>query len=66
MHKPTGSWRSTAVGIAGGFATLAIQGLHLYQSKPIDEAAIVSAVTFIVLGFLVRDNAVTSERAGAR
>lgn len=65
MQMPTGSWRSTAVGIAGGVATLAIQALHFYQDKPIDEAAIVSAITFIVLGFLVRDNAVTSKDAGA-
>ncbi|HYD00681.1 MAG TPA: hypothetical protein VEB22_05590 [Phycisphaerales bacterium] len=63
MPQLKGSWRSTALGIAGGVAQLVIQGIHLYQGQPIDEAAIASAVTFIVFGIIVRDNGVTSEEA---
>lgn len=66
MPKANGSWRSTAVAIAGGFAALLIQGVHLYKGLPIDEASITNAVTIIVLGFVVRDDKVTSESAGAK
>lgn len=65
MPKLTGSWRSTAIGVAGGVAALVIQGLHIYRGEPIDETAITTAVTVIVLGFIVRDNKVTSEEVGA-
>jgi hypothetical protein len=66
MPQLTGSWRSAAVGIAGGVATLVIQGIHLWKGQPIDETAIASAVTFIVLGWIVRDNVVTSEEVKAK
>lgn len=65
MPKLQGSWRSTALGIAGGAAQLVIQAIHLYQGRQVDEAAILSAVTFIVFGIIVRDDRVSSEEAGA-
>jgi hypothetical protein len=66
MPQLTGSWRSTAVGTAGGIATLLIQAYHVYKGQPLDEAAVTSAVTFIMLGLLVRDNKVSSEEVGAK
>lgn len=65
MPQLTGSWRSSAVGIAGAVAGLVIQGIHLAKGQPIDEAAIVASVTVLVMGLIVRDNVVTSESAGA-
>lgn len=65
MPTLKGSWRSTAVGIAGAVGTLVICGYHWYNNRPVDEAVLYNAVVTLVLGLIVRDDGVTSEQAGA-
>lgn len=55
------SWRTTALGIIAA-ATLAISGME--DGIGVTEA--ISAVAIAVLGFLARDNSVSSEDAGIK
>lgn len=68
LPKPTGSWRTASAGIGVGAAMLIVQFVRLVDGNPatvFSEDALMTAVGMIWLGWVARDNKVTSQQAGA-
>lgn len=69
IPRPSGSWRTASAGIATGAAIVLVQLIRLVDGNPatvFSEEQVITAAGLIWMGWVARDDKVTSEEAKAK